>query len=178
MRVNINGVLLKDFVTVDMGLKMPALQIDATEMPLIEKAIGKLKRNKAAYTAVVIAGALLMHAEAASAATGGNGLSGGMSIIKLMQQGAFWVGIGVSIWGLIEMGLDAPNWRGRVFKGVFLYVGVLIVPLIFVELKEALQVDVWDQMQNAPVSNELPSQPQQPLWEPTEQQQPVNGVQP
>ena len=74
------------------------------------------------------------------------GMSGGMNLILLLQKASFWVGMGVTIWGLIEMGLDAPGWRGRILKGVIMYVGVLIVPLVFLELQNSLQVDVWDEI--------------------------------
>lgn len=145
------------------GNKPDIFEFNERDIPFIEKAVTRLKRHRKLYSATVMAGAFLLHATDAFAAE--TGISGGMNIIKLMQQGAFWVGMGVTIWGLIEMGLDAPNWRGRVFKGVLLYVGVLLVPLIFLELKGALQVDVWNQMENTPVNT--------PTEVPTEV--PVNG---
>lgn len=119
------------------------------EMPLkeavrVERFLGHFKRNKKAYISLAYALAVLTMPGTGFAA----GMSGGMSIILLLQKASFWIGMGVTMWGLIEMGLDAPGWRGRVLKGVFLYIGVLLVPLVFLELQRSLQLDVWEQIQN------------------------------
>ena len=136
---------VRKHVVIETGEQLPNLFVDVNEMPLIEKAIGHLKRNKKAYIAAVYTLALWTLPGSAFAAPVA-GMSGGMNIILLMQKASFWVGMGVTIWGLIEMGLDAPGWKARVFKGVLLYVGVLLVPLVFLELQHSLQVDVWDQI--------------------------------
>lgn len=120
------------------------------EMPLkeavkVERFLGHLKRHKKAYISLAYALAVLTMPGSGFAATG---MSGGMSLIILLQKASFWIGMGVTMWGLIEMGLDAPGWRGRVLKGVFLYIGVLLVPLVFLELQRSLQLDVWEQIQN------------------------------
>lgn len=120
------------------------------EMPVkealkVERFLGHLKRNKKAYISLAYALAVLTMPGSGFAATG---MPGGMSLIILLQKASFWIGMGVTMWGLIEMGLDAPGWRGRVLKGVFLYIGVLLVPLVFLELQRSLQLDVWEQIQN------------------------------
>lgn len=72
--------------------------------------------------------------------------AGGIRLIKLMQAASFWIGLGVSIWGIVEAQLDYPGWKGRVLKGVLGYIAILLLPLIFIELRDSLQVDVWNQL--------------------------------
>lgn len=73
-------------------------------------------------------------------------MGGGKSIILLLQQASFWVGMGITIWGIVEAQLDFPGWRGRITKGILGYIGILLVPLIFIELQNSLQVDVWSKI--------------------------------
>ncbi len=118
---------------------------DVEDGNIFSKAMEHVRKNKKFYLTTAYTLALTaLPGGLASAETGE--MAGGMNLILLLQKAAFWIGMGVTIWGLIEMGLDAPNWRGRVFKGVLLYVGVLLVPLVFLELQNSLQVDVWDQL--------------------------------
>lgn len=70
-------------------------------------------------------------------------MNGGKNIILLLQKASFWVGMGITIWGIVEAQLDFPGWRGRIVKGVVGYIGILLVPLVFIELQNSLQVDVW-----------------------------------
>lgn len=123
------------------------LEFEPGEAAKIEKFLGHLKKNKRAYLTFAYSMALLTLPGPAMAA---GGMSGGMNLILLLQKASFWVGMGVTIWGLIEMGLDAPGWRGRVLKGVFMYIGVLLVPLVFLELQNNLQVNVWQQINGTP----------------------------
>lgn len=78
----------------------------------------------------------------------GSTLGGGGRLILLLQKASFWVGLGVTIWGIVEMQLDYPGWKSRVMKGVLGYIAILLLPLIFLELRNALQVDVWDTIEN------------------------------
>lgn len=71
---------------------------------------------------------------------------GGMSLVILMQKASFWVGLGVAIWGVVEMQLNLPDWKSRIFKGILGYVLILILPLVFLELRNNLQADVWNQI--------------------------------
>lgn len=121
------------------------LEFEPGEALKIEKFLGHLKKNKRAYMATTYGLAVLLMPGNAFAAAG---MAGGMNLILLLQKASFWIGMGVTMWGLIEMGLEAPGWRGRILKGVFLYIGVLLVPLVFLELQNSLQVDVWNQIQN------------------------------
>jgi hypothetical protein len=101
------------------------------------------------------------------------GMSGGKNIILLLQKASFWVGMGITIWGIVEAQLDFPGWKGRIIKGVLGYIGILLVPLVFLELQRSLQVDVWDsidqnqqeldqQLEHRPTSSELtPAETQQ-----------------
>lgn len=137
--IRINGKIVYD-VRDDLQL-----EFEPGEALKIEKFLGHLKRNKRAYMGMAYGLAVLLMPVNALAA---GGMSGGMNLILLLQKASFWIGMGVTMWGLIEMGLEAPGWRGRILKGVFLYIGVLLVPLVFLELQNSLQVDVWDQIQN------------------------------
>ena len=136
--IRINGKIIYD-LNEDFQLEIPVF-----EARKINEFLGHLKRNKKAYMSMAYALALITWPTPSLAAS--VGLNGGMNLILLLQKASFWVGMGVTIWGFIEMGLDAPGWRGRVFKGVILYVGVLLVPLVFLELQNSLQVDVWNQI--------------------------------
>lgn len=138
--IRINGNVVYD-IRADFQLEIPE-----KEAKKIDDFLGHLKRNKKAYMGMAYVLALMTLPTSAFAA--GVGLNGGMNLILLLQKASFWVGMGVTIWGFIEMGLDAPGWRGRVLKGVILYVGVLLVPLVFLELQNNLQVDVWNQIKS------------------------------
>lgn len=76
--------------------------------------------------------------------------NGGIALIKLMQQASFWVGIGVVIWGIVEAQLDLPGWKSRILKGVLGYIAILVVPLLFVSLRDNLQIDMWQQLNQTP----------------------------
>jgi hypothetical protein len=67
--------------------------------------------------------------------------AGGLKLLQLFQKASFWVGLGITIWGVIEMQLDLPGWKGRIFKGFVGYVLVLILPLIFLSIQDALLLD-------------------------------------
>lgn len=143
MILKINGTFVCEFS------EQLQVEIPEAEARKIDKFLGHLKRNKKAYTTMAYSLALLTLPGGPAAAATAGGMSGGMNLILLLQKASFWVGMGVTIWGLIEMGLDAPGWRGRVLKGVCMYIGVLLVPLVFLELQSSLQVDVWNQIKNA-----------------------------
>jgi hypothetical protein len=83
-----------------------------------------------------------------STALAAAGASGGLAIIQLMQKASFWLGIGVVIWGVIESQLDLPGWKWRIAKGVLGYILILVVPLIFLELRDSLGIDqaTWDRL--------------------------------
>lgn len=79
----------------------------------------------------------------AMAASGGDG---GVAILKLMQQASFWVGLCVVVWGIVEAQLDLPGWKGRIVKGIGGYIAILLVPMLFIALRENLQIDVWNKL--------------------------------
>lgn len=76
----------------------------------------------------------------------GSGTQGGLAILKLMQQASFWVGIGVVVWGIVEAQLDLPGWKGRIMKGIVGYIAILLVPMLFITLRDNLQIDVWTEL--------------------------------
>lgn len=76
----------------------------------------------------------------------GSGTQGGLAILKLMQQASFWVGIGVVVWGIVEAQLDLPGWKGRIMKGIIGYIAILLVPMLFITLRDNLQIDVWTEL--------------------------------
>lgn len=109
-----------------------------------EKVIRHFYKNKPLYIAAYM---LTINAISPVKVFAADGATGGISLIKLMQQASFWIGLGVSIWGVVEAQLDYPGWKGRVMKGVLGYVAILLLPLIFIELRDNLQVDVWNKME-------------------------------
>lgn len=109
----------------------------------IKKAV---KENAPLIIGAAVFAALTLFPDQAEAAKSAS--SGGMRLIKLMQKATFWLGLGVSIWGIVEMQLDLPNWTGRILKGVLGYVCILLLPLVFLELEGSLAVDVWEQIEN------------------------------
>lgn len=156
MIIKINGrELLGDVVDV-IEIKGPTT---------LEKVKDHIKRNypaylTAGYTILMLAqpGITPASAVAAAAAVAPDTLGGGARIIVLMQKAAFWVGLGVTIWGIVEAQLDYPGWKGRVGKGVLGYIGILVLPLVFMELRNSLQIDVWQQIQSgAPLSPAIPA---------------------
>lgn len=136
--IRINGHTIHDLC----GTQLPPL--DEKTARRLDRAIAHLKRNKKAYLAVCYALAIALLPYTAFAA---NGIGGGIRLLKLVQQGAFWGGIIVTIWGIVEAWLDWPDWKGRVLKGIIGYVLILLVPLLFLELDASLGVDVWTELE-------------------------------
>ncbi|MGO4268234.1 hypothetical protein AB4Z22_00055 [Paenibacillus sp. TAF58] len=150
---------LREKVLIDLEPRIITLEILPPEANTIEQVISHLKRNRRAYTAACYAIALLLmptDGGTAFAATAG-GMSGGKNIILLLQKASFWVGMGITIWGIVEAQLDFPGWKGRILKGILGYIGILLVPLIFLELQASLQVDVWNQIDSAPQITTTPA---------------------
>ena len=151
---------------------LPALRIEPIEARKIEKVITHLKRNRRAYTAACFMLAALLEPTGVFAATG---MSGGRNIILLLQKASFWVGMGITIWGIVEAQLDFPGWKGRILKGILGYIGILLVPLVFLELQASLQVDVWDSIEQN--QRQLDIQLHEPSMAQPEPTNPVyNGV--
>ena len=143
MRITINGrPLHTDHITL-----LVALPVDDadTEITLYRRAVKHVRKHYRSYLTFGYVVVMVLHPTNVLAA---GGLNGGMKLIILLQKASFWGGMGVTIWGLIEMQLDYPGWKSRVFKGVLGYIGILVVPLVFLELQNSLQVDVWNQIQN------------------------------
>jgi len=153
MRVNVNGRVW--------GLKLEVLEVlevlEISEPTTMDKLADHVKRNYRAYLTAGYTILMLIH-PVTSLAAGGN-LNGGIRLILLMQKASFWVGMGVTIWGIVEAQLDYPGWKGRVLKGVLGYIGILLVPLVFLELQNSLQVDVWNQLQGSTAPGAAPQAP-------------------
>lgn len=139
MILKINGNFVCDF-NEDFTLEIPE-----AEARKIDAFLGHLKRNKRAYLTMAYSLALLT-LPGGPVLAAGNGLNGGLSLIVLLQKASFWVGLGITIWGLVEMQLDAPGWKGRIMKGILGYIAILLIPLVFLELQNSLQADVWEQI--------------------------------
>jgi len=109
------------------------------------KVVTHFLRHQKAYvtSALVLAGVMY---PMVGLAAGDEPAMGGRNIIILLQKASFWVGMGITIWGIVEAMLDFPGWKGRITKGILGYIGILLVPLVFVELQNSLQVDVWNQI--------------------------------
>ncbi|TYP67386.1 hypothetical protein [Paenibacillus methanolicus] len=133
-------------VIMDLGPELPQVELPAADALRINRVIAHLKRNHRAYTAAVMLLAVMLEPSGVLAASVKT-MSGGRNIILLLQKASFWVGMGITIWGIVEAQLDFPGWKGRIIKGVLGYIGILLVPLVFLELQSSLQVDVWDQIE-------------------------------
>lgn len=132
-------------VVVDLWGDLPALTIAPKEARKIDRVIAHLRRNRRAYSAACMALAMMLEPTGVFAAT--TGMSGGRNIIILLQKASFWIGMGITIWGIVEAQLDFPGWKGRIIKGVLGYIGILLVPLVFLELQGSLQLDVWNSIE-------------------------------
>jgi hypothetical protein len=124
-----------------------SFEMEHKEMMIVEKFLGHLKRNKRAYMTMAYVLALNT-LPGGSILAAGAGMSSGFNLIVLLQKAAFWVGLGITIWGIVEMQLDAPGWKGRIMKGILGYIAILLIPLVFLELDAGLRADVWDQINN------------------------------
>ncbi len=149
MRVNVNG---KAWNTQPEILAV----LDIKEPTTLDKVVDHVRRNYRAYLAAGYT--ILMVLQPGTALAAGN-VNGGIRLILLMQKASFWVGMGVTIWGIVEAQLDYPGWKGRVLKGVLGYIGILLVPLVFLELQNSLQVDVWNQLQGVTTPGPTPQAP-------------------
>lgn len=150
MRVNVNGKAW--------SLQLEVLAVlEIMEPTTMDKVVAHIKRN---YRAYLVAGyTILMVVQPGTALAAGGNVNGGIRLILLMQKASFWVGMGVTIWGIVEAQLDYPGWKGRVLKGVLGYIGILLVPLVFLELQNSLQVDVWNQLQGSTTPGPTPQAP-------------------
>lgn len=72
-------------------------------------------------------------------ATGTNfGLGNALApIISMLQELALPVGIGMAIWGLIEVMVGNPGGRDKIKWSLISYVGVFIIPFFFYQVKGA-----------------------------------------
>lgn len=100
-----------------------------------------LQRNKRVFTLIYVLFLSLLTTPVYASSFGG------VRLIQLMQQATFWLGMAITIWGCVEMQLDYPGWKGRVFKGVLGYILILVIPLVFLELRKSLYVDVWKEIE-------------------------------
>lgn len=121
-------------------VKKPGYDLEEIKGKVLDHFYG----HKTLYVAAYIAA---LNAALPSEVLANGGISGGISLIKLMQGASFWVGMGVSIWGIVEAQLDYPGWKGRVMKGVLGYIAILLLPLIFLEIRDNLQVDIWKRIE-------------------------------
>ena len=94
----------------------------------------------------IIAYSIFLSVVTSSTAYAVGGSLGAMRLIKLMQAATFWIGVGVAIWGIVEAMLDYPGWRARILKGILGYIAILVLPLVFIEIRQSLYVDVWNEI--------------------------------
>lgn len=112
-----------------------------------EKIIQHFKENKMKYTTTALAIFATTFPTVSLAADPSSSDIGGKGLIILLQKASFWLGMGVTIWGIVEAMLDLPGWKGRITKGVLGYIGILLIPLVFFELQNHLMSDVWKQIE-------------------------------
>jgi len=61
-------------------------------------------------------------------------------VISMLQELALPVGIGMAIWGLIEIILGNPGGKDKIKYAMLGYIGVFIIPFFFYQIKGALSV--------------------------------------
>lgn len=64
--------------------------------------------------------------------------SGLESIIQLLQQFSYYVGLGYGLWGLVEYTCDNPAGGTKVKRAIVGYVGIYVLPVIFKAIRNAL----------------------------------------
>ena len=57
--------------------------------------------------------------------------------LRMMQELALPVGIGMAIWGLIELILGNPGGKDKIKSALLGYIGVFIIPFFFYQIKAA-----------------------------------------
>jgi len=112
-----------------------------------EMIIDHFKKHKAKYMSSILAISVTLFPSTSLAATASSSDIGGKGLIVLLQKASFWLGMGVTIWGIVEAMLDYPGWKGRIAKGVLGYIAILLIPLLFFELQNHLMSDVWKQIE-------------------------------
>jgi len=134
MIVRINGVQIA------MGTSVPKARNEVarpTPRPAVLRttdwALEKL--DEPMWRAAVTALAILTAPHIAWAASS----AGGWKIIHMLQAGAFWIGLAVSIWGVYEWQIGGPGWKDRIMKGFLGYVLIMLLPMLFISVKEAMQ---------------------------------------
>lgn len=64
--------------------------------------------------------------------------SGLESIIQLLQQFSYYVGLGYGLWGVVEYTCDNPAGGTKVKRAIVGYVGIYVLPVIFKAIRNAL----------------------------------------
>lgn len=64
--------------------------------------------------------------------------SGLESIIQLLQQFSYYVGLGYGLWGVIEYTMDNPAGGNKVKRAITGYIGIYVLPVIFKAIRNAL----------------------------------------
>lgn len=119
------------------------LRIDRRQF---DRVLTHIAQHQKAYASMVYFTAVLLMPKSALAAGAQSG-SGGLRLLFMMQRGAFWLGMAVTVWGIIEAQLDTPGWKARILKGVLGYVGVLLTPLVFIEIRHSMEMNEQEMMQ-------------------------------
>lgn len=58
-------------------------------------------------------------------------------LIRMLQEFAFPVGVGVAAWGAIEWMLDNPAGKERIKKAILGYILIFIIPTFFMAIRNA-----------------------------------------
>lgn len=121
--------------------------IEPLNLSLKEKVQDHLFRHQKTYVTSGMLLSSLAYPLTGLAASDAGVSVGGMSLVMLLQKASFYLGMGVVIWGIVESMLDFPGWKGRVTKGLIGYIAILYVPIVFMEIRNSIQGDVWSQLQ-------------------------------
>jgi len=104
--------------------------------PILKPALPII--NMLAVAPVYAAGNTYNVAQVAAAPVTGTGLATALQpVIGMLQELALPVGIGMAIWGLIEVMVGNPGGKDKIKWALISYVGVFIIPFFFYQVRGA-----------------------------------------
>jgi len=71
------------------------------------------------------------------------GLDGASRLIDKLQSAALWFGLALGIWGIYEWMMGSPGGLDRFKRAVLGYVAILLMPLLFFELRDSFSIKTF-----------------------------------
>lgn len=137
MLLKINGVPVTETVC-----EAPVNPLVLAHEEQVEKAIQRVGKFliPSSISAGVFSIQTLAFAEETKQVAGESLISGLWPLIELLQSFAFPVGVGIAIWGIIEMmATGSPTGIRKIKLAIIGYVGIFLVPYLFEQIRLAFQ---------------------------------------